>query len=145
MKYCCVPGCKETGGFKFPKDPNQRKKWQVAIRRQDKNKKLWKPSIHSVVCQNHFKSEDFKQSPFERLRKDLIPDAVPSIFCFNIQAALSQNKAREERMAKRREAIDKENIIAKRVSPIKTTKETMLEPAFVDDIDIFMQVDVLGK
>ena len=146
MKYCCVPGCKETGGFKFPKDPVQRKKWQVAIRRQDTKKQLWKPTNHSVVCHNHFKTDDFKQSPFERLRKDLIPGAIPSVFHFNNHTSSSQSKAREERIAKRQDVTEKQNKIEiKDLSAQKKIKETNSEPIFLDDIEVFMQVDVVGK
>ena len=82
---CCVPQCKETGGFLFPKDKSLRRKWQVAIKRQNEQKRLWKPSPHSVVCRNHFKLSDFHEPKVtygEKRRKVLKSDAVPSIFPF---------------------------------------------------------------
>ena len=78
------------------------------------------------------------------MKVETISTLTETLFLTHLQSE-NEKKAREERIAKRREAIDKENIITKRVSPINTTKEDMLEPAFVDDIDVFMQVDVLGK
>lgn len=61
-QYCCVPLCTNNkSGHKFPKDPQLRKKWQIAIKRMsttNKNK-LWEPGPHDVVCGNHFSSEDY--------------------------------------------------------------------------------------
>lgn len=82
MKYCCVPGCKEPGGFKFPENPRLRNKWRRAIRREGPKKKLWKPTNHSVVCAKHFTEDDFAVSPIPRLRCDLVRGAVPSVFSF---------------------------------------------------------------
>ena len=99
---CCVPQCKETGGFLFPKDKNLRKKWQVAIKREDEHKRLWKPSVHSVVCYKHFKTSDFLEPKViygEKRRKVLKADAAPSIFPF--RPALSDNSSREERYNER--------------------------------------------
>jgi hypothetical protein len=59
---CCVPGCKElTGSFRFPKDPQVEKQWQVAIKREGPKKTLCKSSIDARVCERHFKSEDFSK------------------------------------------------------------------------------------
>jgi len=83
--YCCVPKCKESGGFLFPKDKLQRKKWQVVFKREDKKKCLWEPSEHSIICHKHFKSSDFlepKVTYGEKRRKVLKADAVPSLFSF---------------------------------------------------------------
>jgi hypothetical protein len=35
MSYCCVPMCKERGGYRFPKDSSTRAKWVVAVKRQN--------------------------------------------------------------------------------------------------------------
>jgi len=84
--YCAVPLCKGFGGFHFPKDPILCKKWQIAIRRQTSDKKLWEPTKHSVVCAEHFQPSDFYQPKFlygEKRRKLLKKDVVPSIFPFD--------------------------------------------------------------
>ena len=62
-QYCSVPDCKNrSGGIRFPKDPALKKKWQVAIRRQDPvKKKLWEPGTHAVVCHNHFADSDYRE------------------------------------------------------------------------------------
>ena len=89
MGLCSVPQCPGTGGFKFPRDPELRKKWQIAIRRQGPRKKLnWEPSETSTVCHAHFAKEDFKVPKTSvvqiggRARKDLKDGAVPSVFPF---------------------------------------------------------------
>lgn len=81
--YCCAVGCKQKGGFRFPKNDDLNLKWRRAIRREGPNQSLWQPSKYSVLCQHHFKSRDFVVSPFERLRKTLKSNAVPSVFQFN--------------------------------------------------------------
>ena len=98
-KTCCVPRCR--GGyhkkknesnkrkisiFSFPKDLDNRYKWERAIPR-----KHWSPSKWSGVCEKHFKEDDFvyvrKDSNKRREKKKgglilkrLNNDAVPSIF-----------------------------------------------------------------
>ena len=61
---CCVPGCSNTGGHKFPVNEKRRKAWVLAIKRQDgQNKgKAWTPTSTSVVCKKHFLPTDYKES-----------------------------------------------------------------------------------
>lgn len=56
-QYCAVPNCNGINGFLFPKDPEMRKKWCVAIKRVDESNmnKLWEPYKSAVVCERHFK------------------------------------------------------------------------------------------
>ena len=63
-QYCCVPACtNKKGGHSFPSDKELRKKWQVAINRLDpKTKKLREPGKCDVVCRDHFRTEDHKES-----------------------------------------------------------------------------------
>ena len=91
MGACSVPQCPGKGGFKFPRDPELRKKWRVAIRRQGPGpgKKLnWEPSDTATVCHAHFTEEDYKvpknslASIGGKIRKDLRDGAVPSVFPF---------------------------------------------------------------
>lgn len=52
---CCAFGCTNRQGkagikfFRFPKDVERRKKWIVAIKRQN-----WTPTEYSRVCSAHF-------------------------------------------------------------------------------------------
>ena len=64
VNYCCVPLCKNYGGFHFPKDKKLRDLWRVAVKKaiQGNKTKLWEPNRHAVVCHTHFKPEDFVQS-----------------------------------------------------------------------------------
>ena len=88
--YCCVPQCNGLGGFIFPKDNELRKKWLIAIKREDYNKCLWRPSEHSVVCHRHFKATDFVEPKVKygnKRRKVLHQNAVPSKFSFRPELA----------------------------------------------------------
>ncbi|XP_014675614.1 PREDICTED: uncharacterized protein LOC106815638 [Priapulus caudatus] len=59
--YCCVPGCKSAKAcHKFPANPNLNYKWRVAVRRvKDTTENLWKPMMHSKVCSDHFREDDY--------------------------------------------------------------------------------------
>ncbi len=57
---CSVPGCSNRGGHEFPADIDRRKDWVIAIRRDNGKGGLWEPTKWSVVCQAHFKAEDYK-------------------------------------------------------------------------------------
>ena len=89
---CSVPRCiGSKGGFRFPKDPQQLRKWQIAIKRLEPGpgKKLWIPKEYSTVCHKHFTSEDYRTPVFSTVpvgakeRRLLKPTAVPSIFPHN--------------------------------------------------------------
>ena len=83
---CSVPECKGSGGFKFPTDPDLCIKWRVAIKRLGPDKSLWKPGIHAVVCDKHFKAEDFKEplhKSIGRTKRTLEDGAIPSVFPFS--------------------------------------------------------------
>uniref|UniRef100_A0A0K2UX11 Putative LOC100636811 [Amphimedon queenslandica] n=1 Tax=Lepeophtheirus salmonis TaxID=72036 RepID=A0A0K2UX11_LEPSM len=86
---CVVPGCSRGGSFRFPSDESTCLKWRLALRREDANGSLWKPSTHSVVCDQHFKPEDFrvvKQSLVDvggKANRRLKREAVPSLFSWS--------------------------------------------------------------
>ena len=78
-----MPLCKNSkGGHKFPDpvhQPERHRQWVVAIKRIDPHtKKLWNPSRSSVVCADHFSSEDYKATLLGE-RNILQPWAVPSL------------------------------------------------------------------
>ena len=79
---CVVRGCRVMGGgFGFPKDPELRLKWRIAIKREN-----WEPSVHSRVCGDHFVADDFRESIMASCsrnpsgRRLLKKEAVPSVF-----------------------------------------------------------------
>ena len=141
-KYCCVPGCKESGGFKFPKDPSQKMAWRVAVRRENIKKGLWKPSNHSVVCSKHFKEEDFVKSDLVRLRRDLVQGAVPSVFNFERKDSKKEEEiqAREERLKIRREKVSNNKTEKTCEASTSTAIQSPLE-----DCEMFFQLDVSGE
>ncbi|XP_035207555.1 THAP domain-containing protein 2-like [Stegodyphus dumicola] len=60
---CCVPGCKENykgqpkvSIFRFPRDPDLRKKWIMAIHRKN-----FQPTKASRVCELHFAACDIER------------------------------------------------------------------------------------
>jgi hypothetical protein len=59
-QYCCVPLCTNFGGHRFPTESKLRDKWRVAVKRVDPlTKRLWEPGKYDVVCQSHFRDEDY--------------------------------------------------------------------------------------
>ena len=54
---CCVPNCSRRGGHQFPKEPNLRKLWIIAVRRGEPG---WEPSVSTKVCAVHFSPEDYE-------------------------------------------------------------------------------------
>lgn len=59
MTSCCVvPMCSSrTSGHRFPKDKNLKKKWLVAIRRDN-----YEPTQFSRLCKKHFLPSDYIKS-----------------------------------------------------------------------------------
>lgn len=113
-QYCAVPGCFDTGGFKFPKDEQLRLKWRVAIKREGPRKGgLWMPEDFARVCPKHFKSDDFK-IPIKSIidvggktRRDLKAGTVPSVFPHVAREARQSQSADERgrRLEKRRQQV----------------------------------------
>ncbi|XP_054723922.1 THAP domain-containing protein 2-like, partial [Uloborus diversus] len=100
-RTCCIPFCtsryknKEKISFlQIPADVNQRALWLNVIKEQGKyiffrvellyhlssEDSSWYPNDFTVICEKHFKSDDFKQG---LKRKILKQGAVPSIFSDN--------------------------------------------------------------
>ena len=82
-----MPGCNtkqdKNNGIslhRFPRDPEMREKWIIAIKREDKI------SSFSVVCSLHFRPKDFEPigQRGQKLRHIFLKrNAVPSIFSFS--------------------------------------------------------------
>ena len=101
---CCVPNCSNRGGFKFPADKKLQLEWRVAIKRVDRNKKLWKPGKFSRVCDKHFLAKDFKTIEIESIgakrRRCLKQNVIPSIFGHTTKVTESAKKRRERKLEK---------------------------------------------
>ncbi|CAN7995181.1 unnamed protein product [Ixodes pacificus] len=88
--HCCVPLCKQRGVkdnngnkvsfFAFPKEPTLRKKWVIAIKRDEG--KLFSITKYTKVCSLHFQEKDYLSniaSGFRFLKERV----APSVFGFN--------------------------------------------------------------
>ena len=106
--YCFVPDCKnKIGGHQFPKDEKVYSQWITAIKRAVPGKdSILQPTPTSVVCCNHFKSDDYKETLMGS-RKRLLPSAIPSVFSYrpkespsaeNRRARAKDRKNKKERM-----------------------------------------------
>ncbi|XP_058463894.1 zinc finger protein 572-like [Malaya genurostris] len=85
VRKCCVPDCTSNydaalrngqnpiSTFKFPDDPELRKRWIHAVKKDDS----WNPGRTASVCINHFHPEDILK--YDKPAK-LKLEAVPSIF-----------------------------------------------------------------
>ena len=80
MPNCIVKGCSNRHGFTFPKDPDLRLRWVLAIRRNI----LFNPSRGAKVCHEHFRDTDIKPPLVAvagtRIKRALYPGRIPSIF-----------------------------------------------------------------
>ncbi|XP_024858190.1 uncharacterized protein LOC112449844 [Kryptolebias marmoratus] len=102
--FCSVPGC-SCGARKqpylsyhaFPTDPDQKRQWVQAIRRDEGPDFRIKPGS-TFVCSRHFMQEDFvRGSTISRLKSG----AVPSRFTWNNFTAAAKRESAFERARKR--------------------------------------------
>lgn len=116
--HCCVPQCtsrrekeQSLSFHTFPVDPELRKKWVHAIRRDEKEG-IFTITGNTVVCSKHFSEMDyFSSAPLEpqakRVCRRLRKNSVPSRFSFG-PAPAPERPSREERLEsgrKRAEAL----------------------------------------
>ena len=79
---------------KFPKDTNLKRQWVkfVQVKRSD----FVEPTVHSVICSNHFSPDCYENNYMGEIgltkKKQLLPDAVPKIH------ALPETKSFEVRV-----------------------------------------------
>ncbi|XP_067667552.1 THAP domain-containing protein 1-like [Haliotis asinina] len=85
--HFCVPLCtsvaRNDGSLSFhtfPKPEALRKRWKVAIRRDEGP--FFTITRKSVVCSKHFRPEDYKYTP---VRRTLKQGSVPSIFPWTLE------------------------------------------------------------
>lgn len=82
MVNCAVANCKNTSTkisknkdgitfHRFPRDKERRKKWEVAVNREEE----WTSTPSSAVCSEHFNTEDFylTESGLRRLSLEALP------------------------------------------------------------------------
>ncbi|CAN7981346.1 unnamed protein product, partial [Ixodes pacificus] len=89
--HCCVPLCKQKGLkdasgnkmslFAFPSDPVVRKKWVIAIKRDEG--KHFTITKYTKLCSGHFQQSDYPPNVAGN-RRYLKQQAVPSVFAFNV-------------------------------------------------------------
>ena len=116
-------------------------KWQVAVRRETARKKLWKPTDHSIVCYKHFQESDFQKSSLERLRKDLVPGAVPTIFVFGKKDSEKEHQQKLQRSERKNGRSVKKTSALRENSTLPTPDADFS----TSELPIFLQVDVSGK
>ena len=118
VKRCVAGGCSSTHRdglhlYKFPNDPELKKKWAYQVKRtRDK----WEPTPYSYLCSKHFEENCFQpycqlaeSMGVGKVRKLLKADAVPSIFDkpSKIKRTISTSALVEPTAKKRRTAVEK--------------------------------------
>ena len=87
--HCCVPmctnrrvNCPQLSFHKFPAEPDLRKRWIIAVRRDEGPH--FRVTKNTLVCSDHFREEDFTLpvGAGECHRARLRPGATPSVFAF---------------------------------------------------------------
>ena len=95
------------------------------------------PTDHSIICQKHFSGSDFQKSSLERLRRDLVPGAVPSIFDFVRKSSERVQQQKIERADRKVAGSDKRQPLLPAEVSAPLTEEA-------DEPEIFLQVDFGG-
>lgn len=102
MTGCCVPLC--TGSsrkghrtFRFPRDKERRKIWEVQVKRA-----FWEAKDTSKICELHFEPSQFEQHRVDGWKK-LKQNAVPTLFAYNTKPLKQQTEqdSRSKRRKKR--------------------------------------------
>lgn len=105
-------------------------KWRIAINREGMNKTLWKPGIHSYICGDHFRAEDYQSYIDKSGRKHLEPDAVPSLFSYK-PSFPKEASARSRRASRRWEQAISTNNLPSEVVAEEFVVETGPEADFL--------------
>ncbi len=102
---CCVPNCKNRGGFPFPQDSERRKQWISRICREGANRSSWTPNYGDRVCEKHFHPEDIvvkRAVNTDRTWRSLLPSALPIKPTLPTTPRPPSVKDREDRIKRRR-------------------------------------------
>jgi hypothetical protein len=109
MTKCCVYKCKSNSKkdeqsvlvHRFPKNPRLKTQWLYRMKNSN-----WKPTVNSVICDNHFTPEsfllpcqNFDSKGRQRKKKRLHADAVPTLFWYNSDKNTSGRKTINSRKA----------------------------------------------
>lgn len=99
MTGCCVPLC--TGSsrkghrmFRFPRDNERRKIWEVQVKRA-----FWEAKDTSKICELHFEPSQYEQRRVDGWKK-LKQNAIPTLFAYNTNPLKQQTE--QESHSKRR-------------------------------------------
>ncbi|XP_033118575.1 THAP domain-containing protein 1-like [Anneissia japonica] len=138
MVFCTAFGCKNksdpTKNVSFHKLPLNRpvllKKWLVNMRRDNPV-----VSKHVAVCSDHFKPSCFKRDLIGELtgkpsrRRQLVDDAVPTLFSFNTTMTRPSCSNEESVMIrKRKRRVSSENRIARKQREETDLSDTLADP-----------------
>ena len=91
---CSNTHCDRVSLFRFPRDPNIRKKW---VKQVQHTRAKWKPTGNSVLCSEHLEENCFEpiivaQFRFRiKLTRKLKPDTVSSISSRKRQASTNSS------------------------------------------------------
>ncbi|KAH6934601.1 hypothetical protein HPB50_025621 [Hyalomma asiaticum] len=88
----CIAACRFVSFFAFPKDPLLKKRWLVAIKRDEG--KLFAVTKHTKVRSTHFANDDCLPNVVGG-RRYLRVDAVPSVFAFGKPQRPARRKPRD--------------------------------------------------
>ncbi|XP_077512561.1 uncharacterized protein LOC144123634 [Amblyomma americanum] len=98
MTGCCVPLCtgswkKGLRTFRFPRDPERRKKWEAQVEREK-----WKATDTSKICERHFEPDQYENARQDG-RRLLKSTAVPTLFDFRPQPKRRKPPVRRRSLA----------------------------------------------
>ncbi|XP_065280812.1 THAP domain-containing protein 1-like [Dermacentor albipictus] len=98
MTGCCVPLCtgswkKGLRTFRFPRDPERRKKWEAQVKREK-----WKATDTSKICERHFEPDQYENAR-QDWRRLLKSTAVPTLFDFRPQPKCRKPPVRRRSLA----------------------------------------------
>ncbi|XP_056155211.1 uncharacterized protein LOC130129645 [Lampris incognitus] len=97
MVCCAAWGCSVRPGqgrmmHRFPQDAQRRAVWTAKIRRLG-----WSPSAYSYLCSDHFDETQYERKP--EGRKQLKPNAVPTVFAFSRDKGKKHHRSPRKRTA----------------------------------------------
>ncbi|KAM9823363.1 uncharacterized protein ACBT44_008150 isoform 1-T1 [Syngnathus typhle] len=139
VKSCCAIGCAyrfQKGDtkklYRFPADLTRKDSWVAAVRRVEHGRnssKLWKPTIHSYICSDHFVGGAKSDDP-------LHPAYVPTLFTFT-----SSEKKRKEASLHRHKRVERFHM--PRNELCRAREELERQPAMLSSTQILQDVHQL--
>lgn len=151
---CCVFECTKAGHrivdgqpvsyHKFPDEKNKklRAEWLRAIRRDVG--KYFKLTEHTKICSLHFRESDFIQKPF-RTQRNLVPDAVPSIFSWSSTPTAASQKKRPPPRKRLFEQPESGRECEEQVQPEVHVEETLEDQLRSENVKLENEITELKK